>query len=877
VPPHIPLLTICFWIRHNFRLNFFLINLKIIILIKIGPRKAQHIIKVLRHQRSQQASTLTQDKQISTYPVAVNRLFLVTKCTLGRRVFINCAGFIKFDVDSICKEVDENENDESKYTEILDSTRIHPETYDWARKMAVDALDIEETENETNHNLALKEILENPKKLKDLDLDAFAAELIRTGHGVKNLTLYDIRKELMFRYKDLRSDFITLSNEEKFYSLIKETPQSFHVGKLVLCRCVGIARRRPNKEQLDEANPIKDDNTCMWQCSFCKRNDFNELSQIWSHFDTGECPGPPVGVRTMLDNGCNGFIPLKSLSDSQVSNPEDRIKVGMTIHSRLTRIDPERFSVELTCKTSDLRDLNDKWKPAKDEYYDHKTQDEDQFKLDEKKKKEEHRQTYTKRIIAHPQFKNIGYSQAIVYLKDMGIGDAIIRPSSKGNDHLTVTWKINKNCYQHVDILEEKKQNSFSIGKRLIIDGEDYEDLDEILARYISPMANCAREIVNHKNYKELEIINAYNMQTPADEDEQNNNNQLVAKNDRVEVFLLDERSKNPSKIPYMFTCCRNLPGRFMISYMVKTKLRNEYIKITQDGFKFREKPFNSFNELLNWFKAHYNDPLSFEPNKPQSNSINSTQKISSQLDDMSLTNQQQKNIRTPNYQSSTRTPLHQANTYDSIETMPINSYTNQYALPATGNVQSFNENEKIEYSTNNNKSFSNDRGTNSGYHRSSRFDPAYESNKRGGDNRRGGFNRNRGGGARGGGTGSNYNDWDSNGQSDFNQAPPNNFNRFNNINNRYNNSSNNNNDEDWNNQYSSQSFNQSSSQNRYNSRSNFEENRSEDSKLYNRNQQTANNNYRTPQQRYNNFNRFNNNNNSANRNVASNEDWDEN
>ena len=70
------------------------------------------------------------------------------------------------------------------------------------------------------------------------------------------------------------------------------------------------------------------------------------------------------------------------------------------------------------------------------------------------KKKEEHRQTYTKRIIAHPQFKNIGYSQAIVCLKDMSIGDAIIRPSSKGNDHLTVTWKINKNCYQHVDILE---------------------------------------------------------------------------------------------------------------------------------------------------------------------------------------------------------------------------------------------------------------------------------------------------------------------------------------------------------------------------------------------------------------------------------------
>ena len=89
----------------------------------LGPRKAQHIMKVLRHQRSQNMSTLSADKQYKTYPVATNRLFLVTKCTLGRRVFINCAGFIKFDVDSISREIDEDDHDkdssqidESKYT-----------------------------------------------------------------------------------------------------------------------------------------------------------------------------------------------------------------------------------------------------------------------------------------------------------------------------------------------------------------------------------------------------------------------------------------------------------------------------------------------------------------------------------------------------------------------------------------------------------------------------------------------------------------------------------------------------------------------------------------------------------------------------------------
>lgn len=33
---------------------------------------------------------------------------------------------------------------DSTYIEVLDSTRVHPETYEWARKMAVDALEYEE-------------------------------------------------------------------------------------------------------------------------------------------------------------------------------------------------------------------------------------------------------------------------------------------------------------------------------------------------------------------------------------------------------------------------------------------------------------------------------------------------------------------------------------------------------------------------------------------------------------------------------------------------------------------------------------------------------------------------------------------------------------
>lgn len=84
------------------------------------------------------------------------------------------------------------------YVEILDGSRVHPETYEWARKMAVDALEYDDDEG-ANPAGALEEILETPERLKDLDLDAFAVELERQGFGNKSITLYDIRAELNCR------------------------------------------------------------------------------------------------------------------------------------------------------------------------------------------------------------------------------------------------------------------------------------------------------------------------------------------------------------------------------------------------------------------------------------------------------------------------------------------------------------------------------------------------------------------------------------------------------------------------------------------------------------------------------------------------------
>ncbi|XP_023242655.1 transcription elongation factor SPT6-like [Centruroides sculpturatus] len=534
----------------------------------LGPRKGGALLKNLKqtHQRLE------------------SRTQLVTVCRMGPKVFINCAGFIKIDTSSLGDSTE-------TYVEVLDGSRVHPEAYEWARKMAVDALEYDDTSEDVNPAGALEEILENPEKLKDLDLDAFAEELERQGFGNKSITLYDIRAELNYRYKDLRTPYRPSSAEETFNMLTKETPHTFYIGKLVLVQVVGIARKKPQGEQLDQANPIRNDETGLWQCPFCLKNDFPELSEVWNHFDAGSCPGQAMGVRVRLDNGISGFIPTKMISDKRVTDPEERVKIGMTLHCRITKIDIERFAVDVTCRSSDLADKNNEWRPTKDLYYDYDSEDKDR-RQEEELQKRQNRQTYIKRVIVHPSFHNISFKEAEKILANMEQGEVIIRPSSKGADHLTVTWKVHDGINQHIDVREEGKENAFSLGQSLWINNEEFEDLDEIIARYVQPMALHARDLINFKYFRDAK----------------------GGKREALEELLLEEKKKAPSKIHYFVSACKVHPGTFVLSYLPRNKVRHEYIKVTAEGFRYRQQVFHSINSLFRWFKEHFRDPVATTP-----------------------------------------------------------------------------------------------------------------------------------------------------------------------------------------------------------------------------------------------------------------------
>ncbi|KFM65277.1 Transcription elongation factor SPT6, partial [Stegodyphus mimosarum] len=493
----------------------------------LGPRKGGFLIKTLK----------ACNKQLES------RTQLVTVCKMGPKVFINCAGFIKIDTASLGEST-------QTYLEVLDGSRVHPEAYEWARKMAVDALEYDDTSDDANPAGALDEILENPEKLKDLDLDAFAEELERQGYGNKSITLYDIRAELNHKYKDLRTPYRPPNTEEVFNMLTKEVPETFYIGKLILVVVTGIARRKPKNDQLENANPIRNDDSGLWQCPFCLKKDFPELSDVWSHFDDASCPGQAMGVRVRLDNGISGFIPTKMISDKHVINPEDRVKIGLTLHARITKIDIERFAVDLTCRSSDLSDKNNEWRPPKDLYYDYEAEEKD-HKIEDAAAKQQNRQVYLKRVIVHPSFKNVSFKEAEKILDTMEQGEVIIRPSSKGSNHLTVTWKVADGINQHIDVREEGKENEFSLGHSLIIGDESFEDLDEIIARHVQPMAGFARDLLNFRYYVDAD----------------------GGKKEEMEKILFEEKKKVANKIHYCVSASRMFPGKFVLSYLPRNKV----------------------------------------------------------------------------------------------------------------------------------------------------------------------------------------------------------------------------------------------------------------------------------------------------------------
>ena len=334
----------------------------------------------------------------------INRDQFIKNGLLTTKIFLNAAAFLRILQDSEPRPTKNRHGEEIDVPDPLDGTRVHPEDYELARKMATDALELDEEDIHDEHPSHVVAVImqddDNDKKLDELNLDDFAVNMYRTNQDKKRHTLNVIREELLRPFGEKRADFVKPTDWDVLTMLTGETRRTLHVGLIVSVQAVRV------KESF-------------------------------------------VAVR--LDSGIDGMISKRYLTDIGVP-PPSVCKVGQTLSGVVidVKLDlpADTFSVELSARETDVSAGDGQYRRVKhDEQWDHGQADRDAEMLARKKRAEVDR---TRRVIKHPNFHNFNSQQAEQYLEEQQRGDVVIRPSSKGHNHLAVTWKVDNGLYQHI-------------------------------------------------------------------------------------------------------------------------------------------------------------------------------------------------------------------------------------------------------------------------------------------------------------------------------------------------------------------------------------------------------------------------------------------
>ncbi|KAI9470095.1 MAG: SH2 domain-containing protein [Benjaminiella poitrasii] len=466
-----------------------------------GPRKAQSVLK-----------------KIEATGELESRTALVLRKLTPANTFMNCASYLRIrDIDG---------------ADVLDDTRIHPQDYELARKMAADALEIDEDEMDDYDSkvaVVTRVIKEYPDKLNDLILDDYAVVLRKQYNAPKRQILEHIKLELQGPYHDRRQRYSRPTTEEAFIMVTGETRQTLSEGFIIPAMVVAIRGKFAN---------------------------------------------------CVLDSGLEGMIYIDNASDERIMNIGDVLQVGQTVNCKVLRIDRDKFMVDLSCKTSDTKPRSDfnLRKLPEDIYYD---------RLEETKEHEQHRassrrkQARSTRVIKHPLFRPFNHIEAEDYLSTRQRGDIVIRPSSHGYDHIAITWKVDEDIYQHVDVVEVKNKNDPHAPARLKIGHYTFEDLDELIVTYIEAVARKVEELMAHPKYRPggIRALNEH---------------------------LTAQTQANPKMSAYGF-CQSEKPGYFDLGFKVSIRSppMRWVVRVLPDGYRLRDVSYPQVDDLINGFKHH--------------------------------------------------------------------------------------------------------------------------------------------------------------------------------------------------------------------------------------------------------------------------------
>ena len=399
----------------------------------LGPRKASQMLKVINlhggivNSRAELLGTDASQAAISV------------KC------WNNAASTLMIDFDP--------SEPESEY---LDNTRIHPEDYDIARKMAADALELDEEDikaevDENGSGAIVRKLIKDDaqERVNDLILEEYAAQLENNLNQRKRATLENIRAELIEPYEELRQPFMTsLASDVVFTMFTGETRDTLDRGMVV-----PISVKRITDDHIDGK----------------------------------------------LDCGVDAFVGDTEMTDDYNVPVKQLYHVHQTVQAKILSLDRKNFVATVSLREDQIKRPYRKFVDRQYDEWDDRQEAADK-KLLEERTDAGGRAT---RVIKHPLFRPYSSKQAEEYLANQNRGDAIIRPSSKGIDHLAVTWKVSDGIFQHIDVLEMGKDNEFALGKTLKIGGKyTYSDLDELIAMHVKAMAKKVDEMMGHEKFQ---------------------------------------------------------------------------------------------------------------------------------------------------------------------------------------------------------------------------------------------------------------------------------------------------------------------------------------------------------------------------------------
>ncbi len=186
------------------------------------------------------------------------------------------------------------------------------------------------------------------------------------------------------------------------------------------------------------------------------------------------------------------------------------------------------------------------------------------------------------RFRAHDNFRACTYSEAEDSLRDGAVGDIVIRPSSKGVDYLGLTWMWLPNSFKHVDI-----HGKAEVDDRLVlwIEGEEYEDLDEVLARYITPCNDYISDVLLNEKYRE-------------------------GSREDCQKYLEEQKKSQQSRIPYLITKHHSAPAHFVLMYLPGKTLKSEYVKVMPGGYEMGKELFSNIKTLIRYFKTNIQEKV---------------------------------------------------------------------------------------------------------------------------------------------------------------------------------------------------------------------------------------------------------------------------